>query len=167
MQNQEQQIGLVEKIIEYPETYNLVWTDKRLVILNTKTQRNVGAGLIPSLIGEGITKFNQSRKKEKTKDLTLDELLAKDDKSFAVPYETVEQMRLIDPQSRWKNRKLEIRLIDSAKPKLHGNFWSDANKIEGKNSVIDRAYNLTKVQFEQLTAILPNIPELSGKLMRQ
>ena len=141
MQDSERQIAVIEKIFDYPNTYNLYWMDKRLVVINKKSQSAVGVGLIPSLIGEGITKINESRKKEKMKNLTLDEILQKDKKSYAIAYEDIEQIRLYDPQSRWKNRKLEIK----------------SHKIQKK-------FMLDKAQFEQLSDVLPTIDALKGKL---
>lgn len=144
MNNSEQQIGLVENISNYPDTYNLFWMDKRLVVIHTRSQSNVGVGLIPSLIGEGITKFNESRKKEKTKDLTLDEILAKDKKSFAVDYTDVEKIELHDPHSRWRNRKLKIKM---------------------QLDTVSKDYIINESQFEKLSTILPKIVELRAKLV--
>ena len=151
MENSEQQIAVTEKMFDYPNTYNFYWTSKRLVAINVRRQEVVGVGLVSGLIGEALTKFNESRKKEKTKNLTLDEILAKDKTCFAVPYEAIEQIKLCDPQSRWKSRKLEISSEQFSKMSMTYNRW--------------KKFVMSKEQFEQLSTLLPSITALKGKLV--
>lgn len=142
MENSEQQIAFIKNIFVYPDKYDLYLMDKRLVVINTRSQTVAGFGLIPELIGEGITKINESRKKEKMKNLTLDEMLAKDKKkSFTIPYEDIQNVKVYKPKYGWSNWKLEIKSI-----KLQKTFY------------------LKKEQFEQLSKLLPNISALNGKI---
>jgi hypothetical protein len=145
MQTPEHQIALVKNIPfskDLAGKYDLYITDKRFVIINTSSFTYVGAGVLGSFIGEGIRKIGESKKKEKMKDLTLDEMLEKDKKkSFAIAYEDIEQIKLHDPKSRWKNRSLEI-----------------------KSRNAQTRFLPKKEQFEQLSGILPSIVLIKGKL---
>ena len=145
MENSEQQIAVTEKMFDYPNTYNFYWTNKRLIAINVRNQEVVGAGLIPALIGEALTKFNESRKKEKTKNLSLDEILAKDKKSFDVSYEVIEQIKL-------HKGRLEIASKKFSEMSITYNRW--------------KKFLLKKEQFEQLSTILPSIAALKGKLVK-
>jgi hypothetical protein len=82
-------------------------------------------------------------KRKGRNDLTLDEILSRDEKSFTIFYSCIEQVRLLGPESRFALPELEIK----------------AGKIQ-------KMFFLTDAQFEQLSNILPNIPKLSGKLIR-
>ena len=65
MEKIEQQIGIVEKIFDYPDTFNMFWMEKRLVVINTRSQATVSVGLIPSLIGEGFNQILMSHERKK------------------------------------------------------------------------------------------------------
>jgi hypothetical protein len=171
MENSEKQIAVIENISRNPETYNFYLTNKRLVAINTKSQSTafVSLGLVGAVIDTAI-EMKQGKKKKELKSLTLDEILQKDKKSFAIPYSNVEWLWLHDSKSRWKNPKIEIRLKGI---NLHRNKWNNNLEMqenqEGKFIDISEKspdFNLTKDQFEQLSTILPNIAELNGKLVK-
>ncbi len=144
MEKSEQPIGAVAGIVDYAETYNMFWMEKRFIMINTTSQIFVGGGLIPELVGEALTIINKSRKEKKAKNLTTDELLEKDSKSFAVNYVDIEKIELHDPHSRWKKRKLKIKM---------------------KEDMLPKEYGVTETQFAMLSALLPSIAELKGKLI--
>jgi hypothetical protein len=151
MDNSERQIALVEgpysypntfsmRGPDYPDTFNLFWMDKRLVAIHTGVL--ITRASLLSVIGAKIDKAIEPREKEEN-DLTLDEMLSRDEKSFTIFYSCIEQVRLLGPESRFALPELEI-----------------------KSGKIQKMFFLTDAQFEQLSNILPSIPELSGKLIR-
>jgi len=143
MENSEKQIVSIEHIIQNKfgaDAYNLYLMDKGLVLIN-KTSRTVWTA--PLILTPLLTGYNWSRKQEKIKNLKLDEILQEDKKSYAIAYEDIEQIRLHDPQSRWKSFSLEIK-----SPKIQISFL------------------LNKTQFQQLSNVLPNLIALQGKLVK-
>jgi hypothetical protein len=172
MENSEKQIALIENISRFPETYTFYLTNKRLVAINKKSLSTafVSLGLVGAAIDIAIEK-QQGKKKKELESLSLDEILQKDKKSFAIPYSNVEWFWLHDSKSRWKNQKIEIRLKGI---NLHRNKWNNSFEMQenqvGKFIDISESspdFILTKDQFEQLSTILPNIPELNGKVYKK
>jgi len=139
----EQLIGTVENISDYSDTFTMYWTDRRFIMVNTRIQTNVGLGLIPALIGEAATKLTESRKKTENAGLALDEIFAKDKKSFVVDYADIETIELHDPRSRWRSRKLKIKMLIDQEPK---------------------EYTLNEQQHEKLCGFLPCIAAFRDKL---
>lgn len=147
MENSEQQIVIVKNVIADLSNYDVYLTDRRIVVVHTWNVPTWGAagGFVGSLIAEGVEALVSSRKKKKMENLTLDEILVKDKKSYVIPYESIEQIKL-------KSRKLEISAEQFSKLSLTYNRW--------------KKFTLNKEQFEQLSTILPSIAALKGKLVK-
>ena len=139
MQGSENIIAVIRKILYGNLRFDLYLTDKRIVVIHGVDLAVFGLGAFPAIIGEGIQKFTESRKEHKEKTLTLGELLQRDKKSFAISYGDLERVKL--HKSRWLAGTLNI-----------------------KSKEIKKTFTLTKVQFEQLSRLLPSIDLLQGKL---
>jgi hypothetical protein len=142
MENAERQIAFFKNIIlskDLASKYDLYVTDKRLVVIKTGPRpRYLGHWLAGTLIGQN---WAEPIEKEKMKDLALDEMLRKDKKSFALAYDNIEKIQLLDPKSRWKDRTLDV-----------------------KSGETQTKFILNKEQFEQLSTALPGIVALRGKI---
>ena len=143
METSEQQLAFVKAV----DNCNLCITDRRLVVISPKSYWLAGAvghavgGTIGGFIGATLQKREDQKrmqKEETPKGLTIDELLAKDPKSYAVPYE-------------------ELDWICLNKSRFGSNLTFRANKIGWKQ------LKLNKAQVEQLSCVLPSIVALSGK----
>ena len=135
-------------------------------------QHPVNAPLIPALIIEGIKRAKMSESERIEREcLTLDEILQRDKKSYAVPYENMEWIRLSKRTSRWKfggDPKLEIKLKGICIHRnLSGNF-EVRNVLPNqpcKDSETSRFFILTDAKFKELFSILPNLAGLNGKFV--
>ncbi len=151
MQNSERQIALIKNvvIVDFSNTTcDLYLTDKRMVLIRTKGSKEWGGlmggavgGMVGAIIGSVAQKGLESRKKQTKKeasDLTLDELLAVDKKSFGLAYEDIEQIKFYKVML---NRRLSVTTKKTLK-----------------------SFTLTTKQYEELSTILSTIPALKGKL---
>ena len=120
-----------------------------MIILGKKSDNLfiVSGGAIGGLIGAGIDAVDRKRKGDKIKkiegelkDLTLDEILGLNKESFAVRYDEVKEVCLLNPKSRWKSREL---IVQTGEYSVH--------------------FAPSEEQFNQLIALLPNIMGLKGK----
>src|SRR5271157_365775 len=148
MQNSERQIALIKNVeirLWLKTNYDLYLTDRRMVLVhkvyNWGKGRGTGAGAIGTVIEAAAQKAMESktkRKEEEMSRLTLDELLAKDEKSFDMVYEDIE--------------KIKLRIIMGDR------------RLDVTSQKKQKEIKLTKEQYEQLSTILPDISALKGKL---
>ena len=134
MVNMEQHIATINVGL-----YDVFITDRRFVIIKigneyeSMTSAAIG-GIAGALIGMGISKLAENKKKGKLEKLTVDEILAKDPKSFEILYDNVTKIEL--HKSRF-SRKLEITRrqngqTDTLKYPISGDqFTSFKNTISG------------------------------------
>jgi hypothetical protein len=153
MQNRERPIALVKNISIKGRTvvsYDLHLTDKRMVLIHViDPKRNPTVspfGLVGSLadevVGKGMQKIQESRKKRKEEELeglTLDEMIRRDKKSFDIPYDDIKKVKL--SYSRWSGHMLAV---------------DSRQRYE--------TFSLSKEQSEQLSNLLPNIVGIKEKL---
>jgi hypothetical protein len=148
MQSSECRIAFINKVQlkQFSDVdYDMYVTDRRLVLIHINVAHG-GAlaglalgGIFGAAIGSELEKSKQtSNNKNEREIITLGELLAKDKKSFEIPYEDIEKIRL------------RSFLTDY-------NLFVTAKKNKAK-------FAMTSKQLEQLSTILPSIPALKGKL---
>jgi hypothetical protein len=122
MENSEQEIALIKGLYEVGFSridYTLHLTTKRFVLihvtnLDAQTNEAVG-GLVGYAIVKGFQKANESKRKEKEKaleGLTLDELLQKDKKSFAITFDDIVQIKL---RKGWTGGEMYVKAKNSLK----------------------------------------------------
>jgi len=144
VQNSEQQLAVLSAV----DNCDLCITDKRLVVVGPQSYTwsagtlvgRAVAGGIGATVATAIQKRADSKKRQKSeplKGLTIDELLQKDKKSYAVPYDEMDWLCL--------NRS-----------RLGSNLTFRTKKLY-------RLLKLNREQVEQLTLILPKIEALKGK----
>jgi hypothetical protein len=135
--------------------YDLHLTTGRMVFIRTKSTKQWGAwvggatgGIVGSIIGSVAQKGLESKKKQNEQNLqgTLDEALKRDNKNFELAYDDVEKVRL---NEALRNRRLEVYL-----KKVHVGFHCKQLEFVG----------LSKEHFENLSALLPTISALKGKI---
>jgi hypothetical protein len=131
--------GLISK------NFDIYITDRRIVGIHKYVVGMTGsviglAGVAGGLAEMGIKKLREGDwkdKQEQMKEMTLDEKLAIDEKSFSLLYSDVVEMKLRDP-------------------------FGYSLRVKGGN--VNVSIPLVKKQFEQLKELLPTIPALAGKV---
>ena len=178
MQKSERQIAVVKDIsivgFFSVANYDFYITDKRMVLIHTKSTKQWGAaigaialgmgvgigsivmrmdttscaiaaafgGMVGMIVGSVVQGMMKSREKQKEQnfegELALDGLLKRDNKSFDIPYQDVEHIRL-------------YKLIR-------------ARHLDVKSKKIQKTFGLTTTQFNQLSSVFSSIDDLKGKI---
>jgi len=150
MQNSEQEIAIIKDIhsMDTSRDYILHLTTKRFVLIHftdldaQAAKAQVTGGLIGWAIAKGVQKANESKRKKKedvSQGLTLDELLQKDKKSFAMAHENIVSIRL---HKGWTNGEIFVQLKSS-----------------------QARLSVDKKQIELISAILAQVTALQGKVI--
>lgn len=128
--------------------YDIFITDRRLVMINlgggssASTAGSVVGGVAGALIGSGIDMLRDSNKKEKFANLTVDEILALDSKSYAIPHEQITKIKLVK-FTRWDRNLYITHAPNSA---------SETKK-----------FKLSGEQYDRFKTVLPTVGALSEK----
>jgi hypothetical protein len=122
-------------------TYDLYFTDSRMVAIHTVRHAETLGLLAGGVIGEAIASKidNRSELKEQMESVTLDEKLSLDSKSFSVPY-------------------LEIKELEMEKPLLAG-----GQRLEMKWGKTKKRFELGKPGFDDLCSLFPRISVLADR----
>jgi hypothetical protein len=127
------------------DNYNLVLTTRRIALMRTPypiVNPQVGlakGGLVGWALGSLIEKGVESEmnEKENSQSLTLDDLLQKDEKSYAISYEEITEI------------------------KLHKGLINSKLIVESKDS--QKVFSFNK-NFKKIHTMLLQTPELAGKV---
>ena len=169
MDNSEKQFGLIQNVSCSPDIYDFYITSKRLIAINTASKSNLflSLGLVGEVFDFAIERNQDKKRSELTKNLSVEEILDKDKRSFEIPYSNVEWIWL-HPKSGFKSPKMSIKLTGIH---LHRSKWDLKHEMqknqEGKFMEyyeICPDFSLTIDQFEKLSTTLPQIVGLNGKL---
>ena len=146
MQNSEQEIAIINGLYTNDLRridYTLHLTTKRFVLIHVTNldaqavQAQISGGLIGYAIAKGVQKASESKRKEKEnalQDLTLDELLQKDKKSFAMAHENIVSIRL---HKGWINGEIFVKLKSS-----QAQFFVDKKQIEPISTTLSQITSL-------------------------
>jgi hypothetical protein len=146
MEDSEQVLAVIEGLSSDDfDNYNLVLTTRRIVLMRTRypiVNPQIGlvkGGLVGWAVGSLIEKGVESEmnKKENSQSLTLDDLLQKDEKSYAVNYEEITEI------------------------KLHKGLINSKLIVESKGS--QKIFSFNK-NFKKIHAMLLQTPALAGKV---
>ena len=147
----EKELGLFEGVSQGSTHFDLHFMEQRLVAVHAFKKSSsgyaAGGGLVGALIGEGIEHLRESKwkqKQESMKEMTLDERVASDKKSFWVSYSDVVHADLVKRTLGAKYLQLKIN--------------------DGKDKWEERFELPTKEAFEKAFSLLPTISGLAGKL---
>jgi hypothetical protein len=152
MENSERQIALVkvkETGVFSNADYDLYVTNGRMVFIHTKSTKNWG--LLGGLAGAAVQTALESRKKRsngQSDKAELDELLKSNKKNFELTYDDIEKVKLYKVL---RNRHLEIYL-----KKLNVDLHAKSLEFGW----------LSEEHFEKLSAVLPTVSMLKGKIER-
>lgn len=146
MEDSERVLAIIEGLSSNDlDNYNLVLTTRRIVLMRTRypiVNPEVGlvkGGLVGWALGSLIEKGVESdmNEKENSRSLTLDELLQKDEKSYAINYEEITEI------------------------KLHKGLINSKLIVESKGS--QKIFSFNK-NFKKIHAMLLQTPALAGKV---
>jgi hypothetical protein len=146
MEDTERVLAIIEGLSSNDfDNYNLVLTTRRIVLMRTRypiVNPQIGlvkGGLVGWAVGSLIEKGVESdmNKKENSQSLTLDDLLQKDEKSYAVNYEEITEI------------------------KLHKGLINSKLIVESKGS--QKIFSFNK-NFKKIRAMLLQTPALAGKV---
>lgn len=164
MQSSERQVAFVKNVAVQRSlfsmvTYNLILTDKRMVLLHSKYSQwgLYAGGAVGGALGGAIGSVAQSvlesgKKQDEMSSKVLNELLAKDTKSFDVAYEDIAKVRFYQVE---RKRRLGAN--------IRFNMMRYRLAIASKKT--PKPFRLTSEQSEQLSTVLPTIPALKGKIV--